>query len=78
MEGGKKAGRGRPIGVVNELTTPKQDNEARTDAKLAKAHGTNRQYVADVRKIAAAKPANHPSETRQKTRVLEHVLRWPP
>jgi DNA modification methylase/ParB-like chromosome segregation protein Spo0J len=33
-----------------------QDNAQRTDAKIAQATGTNRQYVADARKIAAANP----------------------
>lgn len=56
VKGGKTAGRGRPIARVNELTQPKRDNEGRVDAQLAAAHGTNRQYVADVRKIAVEAP----------------------
>jgi N6-adenosine-specific RNA methylase IME4 len=51
-------GRGRKKSLVNDLTrVSRQDNAARTDAKLAEAHGTNRQYLADVRKIAAVRPA---------------------
>lgn len=38
------------------IDQPIRDQSKRTDAKLAAVTGTNRQYVADVRKIAAVKP----------------------
>ena len=51
-EGGKKAGRGRPKQVPQEIGEPiAHDRE--TDAKRAKGAGTNRTY------LAAGRPAGH-------------------
>lgn len=55
-EGGRDAGRGRPKKVPQLFGEPNERHEREVDSKLAKAHGTNRQYVADIRKIAEAKP----------------------
>jgi site-specific DNA-methyltransferase (adenine-specific) len=56
-KGGKTAGRGRPKNSFGQkVDQKKRDNEARTDAKLAKAAGTNRQYIADARKLKQTHP----------------------
>jgi site-specific DNA-methyltransferase (adenine-specific) len=50
-------GRGKKKTLVNDLTRVSgQDNSQRTDAKIAKRTKSNRQYVTDMRKIAANRP----------------------
>lgn len=57
-EGGKASGRTRrgETKAVQRIGQPSRTHATDTDAKLAAVTGTNRQYVADVRKIAAVKP----------------------
>ena len=57
-KGGKASGRQRrgEMKAGQRIDQPSRDNSQRTDAKIAKSAGTNRQYVADVRKIKQVKP----------------------
>lgn len=69
-EGGKTAGRGRPK-VTQQIEQPIDRNENSTDSKLASMLGTNRQYVADARKLAKQAPEEFAAVKRGEKTVTQ-------